>query len=54
MKKFCLALLAVAAALAIAPAALAGTLCPSAAGFIYSDVSAAERVNEFETGGVRV
>jgi hypothetical protein len=40
MKKFCLALLAVAAALAIAPAALAGTLCPSAAGFIYSDVSA--------------
>jgi hypothetical protein len=32
MTKFCLALLAVATALAIAPAALAGTLCPSSAG----------------------
>jgi hypothetical protein len=31
MTKFCLALLAVAAALAIAPAALAGTLCPNQA-----------------------
>jgi hypothetical protein len=31
MKKFCLALFAIAAALAITPAALAGNLCPNQA-----------------------
>jgi len=40
MKQVYLALIAIAAALAITPAALAGSLCPNAAGFIYSDGSA--------------